>query len=492
MYSLSIKIRSLIYASLLLASTILAGCHSGVEGDTSTFEQEEKDVTTVETVAAEDASSVLASFERKNYDGYSFRVLCTNYYNAYIFVQQAPDDVENGEPVNDALYRRDRMLSEYYDIDLKYTIEQNDYDGSLVSTAKNNLLADEVGFDLILSSIGQALPQLIGEGYAYDFNQVDSIDLTKEWWNKNEVKDLTINGKLHMATGDITTRSVVASWLMAFNKELFDEYQIDIPYQMVYDGKWTIDRLSEIIKDRQIDLDGDSKITKDDFVGLAPEGGTFWIYYTAGGLTTVELKDSTPVITCMSQKSYDAIDKMISILSGDHTLKMKEVYDANNMFKNDQALFLSCAACDLSFLREMESEYGLLPLPKLSENQESYYTPVNTGVGTAAIIPINVSDIDKTGTIIDTYAALSRYTSMIAQYETTMQQKQARDEDSIQMLKLAVESVTYDFSAVYGWSSLIGIINESIKNGTNNYASELEAVSKKTIYAIEDGILSIG
>ena len=103
-----------------------------------------------------------------------------------------------------------------------------------------------------------------------------------------------------------------------------------------------------------------------------------------------------------------------------------------------------------------------------------------------------MSDIDKTGTIIDTYAALSRYTSMIAQYETTMQQKQARDEDSIQMLKLAVESVTYDFSAVYGWSSLIGIINESIKNGTNNYASELEAVSKKTIYAIEDGILSIG
>ncbi len=492
MYSLSIKIRSLIYASLLLASTILAGCHSGVEGDTSTFEQEEKDVTTVETVAVEDASSVLASFERKNYDGYSFRVLCTNYYNANIFVQQAPDDVENGEPVNDALYRRDRMLSEYYNIDLKYTIEQNDYDGSLVSTAKNNLLADEVGFDLIMSSMAQALPQLIGEGYVYDFNQIDSIDLTKPWWNKNLINDMTINGKLHMATGDITTRSVASAWLLAFNKDLFAQYQLDLPYQLVYDNKWTIDRLDELIKDRHMDLDSDNNITKDDFVGLAPEGGSFSIYYTACGLTTVEMKDSEPMITAMSQKSYDAIDKLISVLSGDNVLKMKAVYDANTMFKNDKALFLSCAACDLSLLRDMESEYGILPLPKLSEDQEEYYTAANTAIGTAAIIPINVQDINKSGSIIETYAALSRYTSMPAQYENTMLQKQTRDEDSINMLKLVVESVTYDFAAIYGWSALSGIINECIRDGLDNYVSKLEAVQQKTIYAIEDGIDALG
>lgn len=441
--------------------------------------------TTEAETKEENAQSILNSFDKTDYSGYAFRVLCANHYNSNIYVQQAPDSELSGEPVNDALYLRDQLLEDYFNIDINYTIMGNDDDGTLVKNAKQSIMAGDNTYDLILGSMGNGLPTLVLSGSVLDFNTVDSIDLKNDWWNKNAINDLEINGKIFMATGDITTRYVTSAFMLLFNKNLFNDYKYEYPYQSVNNGTWTIDALNDIIKDKASDLNGDQKINKNDFVGLTPEGGSVYAFYIGSGQRVFSFNNNIPEISCMNSESYDVIDRLIEIIHSNDVLKESAVYDADTMFKNSKSLFLSCAACDISLLRDMADDFGILPMPKYSEAQEKYYSLANIWISTAAVLPVTITDLNKIGTITEAFAAVSKYTSIPAQYEITMQQKQTRDENSINMMKIAVESTTYELSSIYNWGSLGSIIEDAIING-KSYVSTLESHKEKALIAIQD------
>ncbi|MCL2159738.1 MAG: hypothetical protein FWH48_10055, partial [Oscillospiraceae bacterium] len=59
--------------------------------------------------SGEDALSVLADLKEADYDGYEFKIWTQNWPNTTLLLRQAPEEEETGEPINDALYRRDRL-----------------------------------------------------------------------------------------------------------------------------------------------------------------------------------------------------------------------------------------------------------------------------------------------------------------------------------------------------------------------------------------------
>jgi ABC-type glycerol-3-phosphate transport system substrate-binding protein len=100
------------------------------------------------------------------------------------------------------------------------------------------------------------------EKYVLDWKtDLPYVDLDKPWWDKDFAGNLAIAGKLFAMTGDISHNSIGATFCMIFNKDLFDQYLIEYPYQTVIDGKWTFDRFAEIVKTASVDLNGDSKMT---------------------------------------------------------------------------------------------------------------------------------------------------------------------------------------------------------------------------------------
>jgi len=78
-------------------------------------------------------------------------------------------------------------------------------------------------------------------------------------------------------------------------------------------------------------------------------------------------------------------------------------------------------------------EFGILPMPKVEESQESYYA----GSGdNPVVIPITNNNMDRTGMIVEATSAEGYRRVQPAYTETVMKERYATDKDSVEMLDI--------------------------------------------------------
>ena len=133
----------------------------------------------------------------------------------------------------------------------------------------------------------------------------------------------------------------------------------------------------------------------------------------------------------------------------------------------------------------MEDEYGVIPTPKYDEAQDRYYT--NLSQYTFGMnIPVTAKDPARTGMIMDYLAYLS-YNDVIPVLQQSLCYKGLRNDDSIEMMNLMLETVYTDFTMAAGLAvNEINGICRGIVDGTLQFASSI-ASSESVIQArIED------
>lgn len=155
-------------------------------------------------------------------------------------------------------------------------------------------------------------------------------------------------------------------------------------------------------------------------------------------------------------------------------------------FLNGRALFYhaSLGQCGSARFRGMEQKFGILPTPKYDENQERYYT--NLSQYTFGMnIPVTAQNPNRTGSIMDYLAYLS-YQDVISVLQESLGYKGMRDDDSIEMMNLILETEVVDLTTA------AGIANEQMTNicsnivkGNLQFASYMEKQTKKINANIE-------
>ena len=480
----------ILIAVLLLSAVFLYSCNSknnsGKENkdDTSNTdaagqneqEQQEEKINVV---------SVVANLPDEDYGGYEFKIWTSNQIGP-IDTRQAPEEEQNGDPVNDSLYIRDKLVEDKYNINIKYTVM--DY-GSILSKALNSVRAGNNEFDFVMDDMISLTSGLAQNGALVDFNEVPNVDLTKEWWSKYAIRDLTINGKFYFPTGDISTRYTLAPYLLMFNKKLFSDHGFEYPYQTVLDGKWTIDELTAIIKDKTQDLNGDGIIGKTDFFGMTVDEYPLAFIHSFGE-SIVKIVDGNPVFNVTNERMLAVMDKLASFWGDPNYMvgtKNYIGYDEVQIFKEDRALFVSTTVIDVSLYKDMESDFGVLPLPKYDVNQPEYYSSINPYASSAVCVPKTAENLTRTGMIIEALAAAGRYTSTPAVYDITLKTKYARDEDSEAMLDLICAGSRYDFAIMYDWGGVFTQFRTTFNSG-QNFVSRFESIENRAQAAMEKTI----
>ena len=412
-----------------------------------------------------DAASILAALPDADYNEYEFKFWTSNRPNATLEIRQAPEEEETGEPINDALYKRDRLIENKYNIKIAYTLLNDVTD--MTGKAKKSVMSGDNTFDIVIGDFQNVTRELAQTGAIYDFNVVPNVDLSKPWWSKYAIRDLTIDGKFYFPTGDITPRFTLSPYLMMFNKQLFMDYGLDYPYQKVLDGKWTLDALSEIIKGKGRDLNGDGKFDMNDFYGIITEGMTAVCFYRGFGQNIISIENGNPAITLGTEKSYNVISRLSELFSGNdwYVDPQYRSYEEGPPFREGRTLILTQTTGNLSLFRDMEYDFGILPMPKLDEKQDSYYSYCNPWGAVAVAIPKTNEDISRTGMLIEAFAAVGKYTSTPAQYDVTLKTKFTRDEYSEKMLDIICENASYDFGPIYNWGGCYDIILKSVFKG---------------------------
>jgi hypothetical protein len=130
----------------------------------------------------------------------------------------------------------------------------------------------------------------------------------------------------------------------------------------------------------------------------------------------------------------------------------------------------------------MDSDFGILPLPKYDERQENYRSLVNPYTGVMLGIPKSVNDLDRTGMILEAISAESRYTLQPAYYDMNLKIKNTRDTDSEAMLDIIYDTryTLYDIAEIYNFGDFVGTIRRvPTHDGNANYASQFEKFEAK-------------
>lgn len=450
-------------------------------------EEAKADITS-ETAAAETTAEVTTKPEYTapmitDFDGYEFRIAVNANRNVDHHVKFT--EKQNGEIINDAVWARNIKISEEYNIQITGTADK---DNRVHSTLKTAVLAGEDYCDVGSISIREHFP-LAKEGCLIDVNTLDGIGLSQPWWDQALLENFNVSGHNYTITGDISTSDDLLMLIMIYNHKLYENYGFENPYHMVLDGKWTFDRFWEMAQVGSVDLDGDGKMTDKDQWGVISEIEAWYYFSTGSGLKPLK---HTPEVglayTLDEQKSLDIIDKTkqlvfndgITLFADDGKYKspIGTVFDGvEAMFMANQGLFYTGLFNDVTRYRNMETDYGILPTPKYSEEQEKYYNLV-TFHADFFVFPITLTKPERSALITD---ALS-YESMLSLnpyfYDLFLNEKLARDEESKLMIDIILKSKTYDLDWTAQISQLGTIMSTIAKNREDTFVSSWASVKE--------------
>jgi len=368
-------------------------------------------------------------------------------------------EYEDGSIINDAVYRRNMMIEATYNINIK-----------MVSVAderfqlKKAVNAGDDTYDAVVM-FNNNVPGIVTSGLLLNTSNLTHVDLSKPWWDP-AVNSLSIANKNYVLAGDLLILDKEATQALIFNKNLNMELGFDSPYVLVKEGKWTMDVMDEYIKCASRDLNGDGIMKpNDDRWGLVCYNETLHSLLVSGGGTLASKDaDDLPYMDFASSRNLDVIWKAMNIIYNKNAVLniQADIADSANRlktysatFEDNRALFMWVRMRNVGQFRGMDSEFGILPLPKFDESQENYYSPVNPYIGALLGVPMTAAP-ERTSIILEAMAAESRYTLQPAYYETLLRQKYMRDEESEEMLDIIFGSKVYDIGAVYSFANIFG------------------------------------
>lgn len=381
---------------------------------------------------------------------------------------------ESTLPLENARYKLVSLVEANYNVDIieevkvGYSSASSGSPGPGFTTITQNVAAGECQYDLALIA-GYDVSQLACNGQLYDLNSVNStenggIDLTKPWWDQNAVESLSIKDVTFFTTGEITTSDNDTAFVIIFNKKLANDYQIEDPYQLVKDGEWTINKLTEISKLVSEDLNQDGKMDLADRFGLLIWDDSVVGIVNAAGERCCIINDLGEIeMTIYNETTLTALSDYFEIAyDNEHAIRYQRLITSTaqerQFWQEDHGLFWTTWMGQIPALREMESDFGILPYPKLTTAQESYHSTIAPYNSQYICVPLVQNDVERTGIITEALAYYGNRIVTPVYYDINLTGQSLRDEESEEMLDIIFDTLVYDI----GYCFQVGPYNKQL------------------------------
>ena len=492
------RIFTLLLCALLVAPTLLS-CSGGetkdTENDTSAADSTTETVEETETLSDYEMRQLISDdLEDTDFGGRDFRVLTTAHdtYDAVTFEIVAEE--LTGDACNDAVYNRNLEIENRFNTKVTCNTEKEPF--KVIKTA---VTAGTDDYDLV-GTYNFQVYHLISAEAVMNWLEVPHVNLEKPWHNALANQNATINNRLYAICSDLSITSMTYTYATFFNIEMMEDYGYgaDDLYTLVRDGKWTIDKLSEMVAGMYKDVNGDGKADKEDIYGYGYQitnPADVWLTAFDQPLFTMN-DDNTYTINFMSEKTTAIIEKLVDFHYNNPGVYLPaNQYDEQTYFLNSQfAMAPLRFHCAYTKLRDMENPYSMLPYPKWDEAQSAYYTNADDKF-TAFMIPLTAyNNIDFVGTIFEALCAISYKKVYPEYYDVALKGKYATDSNTAEMIDLIMAGRNFDFTFQFGetyFQRLPYMIRELISARNTNLASKYDAAAKKLYTQIDEKLLPL-
>lgn len=461
--------------SLLLIPTLLFSVIACSKAPENTESSAASAAPVTETQAPETTVNIYAGVPTEDFGGMTFSVLNQNI--SWALCPFKADEL-NGEILNDSVYERNSSTEEKLNIKLDVTVGE---EYSAYTTVRNLVLANDSMYDLNCLGAFRIGPMLSQHLFA-DLKALDDVHLSEPWYNRRSQEEFTIRGQVFMTQGVAQIEYFEGVWVIYFNKKLIADNKMEDPYELVRSGKWTIDRFSEMANAGAKDLNADGVIDTNDVFGFSTHTGiTFSFLHGCEERAITQDETGTPVVVVPDNRMIDAMEKIQKLMSSKNFRTLNDG-TKNKVFASDQALFLGETLGSATKLREMVTDFGIIPSPKYDESQKEYLSYMAPS-GLAFCIPVSAKDLRKSAVVLENLNALSYETVLPAYYDVVLGGKALRDEISLEVLDLVVKNCENELAYVFMWNSYYQTVL-NLMAGTSPIASTLEKEKTATESAI--------
>ena len=483
---------------LLAAVPVLPGCGSaGVNGDPAETKKQAAAeqggaAAQAEETDTEEEEAFRDDVPEMKFDGAEFTFLTRTFDpNGYWGNIEFYAEELNGVAVNDAVIQRNRLTEDRFDIRI------GEYGtGDVGAALRNAVASQEDSYDCLSLTIQSASSNAV-QGNLLNFeDHLPYIDLSKPWWDPRLNNCFSLAHKHFYAVGDMTLIDKEATYLFMFNKDVAANHQIDDLYGLVREGGWTYDKMMELCDAVTSDADSDGKFTFRDSVGLVTDAGaTFWaMYYAGGGTFFSKNAEDMPEYSIDMDRSTKVLEWIHRVRASDsvmldETLSAQGVSNPwsdaglNGMFKEGRALFYAISLTVMGKMRDMDSNFGVIPYPKLEETDGEYISYVGAELGNCVSVPVTAQNPDMNAAVLEAMCCESKNILMPAYYDVTVTMKNARDPETKEMLDYIFAHRTLDLAQCFDWGGL----HSALKRipSADQFASGIKRLQRSATRALE-------
>ncbi|MBQ9717239.1 MAG: extracellular solute-binding protein [Clostridia bacterium] len=440
-----------------------------------------------ETVPEETESELSDDIEPMDFEQYSFTILTssTTTQHAITAINE-----QTGDVLNEAMYNRTQQVAEKYNIVFNDDYVPGNSDAAL-NAFTNSQQAGDQAYDLAMLLERRAFA-LTNQGYFTDIAGLEYVNLDKPYWFGDVNDTINFSDKTYLSYGSANLGLYDMTHVLCFNQKLITDLQLESPYDLVLEGTWTIDKLKTMGETAMRDVDGDGTWGETDVYGLVGATNALPVNFLAAARQrTIETyEDGTVEVALLTNPMIEEIFTYVSDMCWQTGFWYTKTTDSNNYwrteshFQEDRALFADHTFYSTISLRDMVSDFGIVPFPKYTEDQKEYGVMVEAGTRTMTV-PANIANPDLSGAVLETLHFLSMRDVMPAYYEVTLKQKVSRDSVSSQMLDIIMDSICYDLGmTMFNDNIKDGIFTTLFKGNLRKYASVVNSKLKAIDAAI--------
>lgn len=385
---------------------------------------------------------------------------------------------DTGDVIDSAIVQRNSTVSERLNIVIEL-LESYNGGNNISSILQKGVASGACDFDIM------SVYQYYGIGIAtsgnvYNMANLPNVDFSREYWGTDYIDNMSYKGAIYWATGDIALKYTGGVYCTYINDEVWNNnYPEENIYDIVNEGKWTLDKLTEYAETVYTDTNGNMEKDAEDIYGfiINYEDPIDGMAAACGVEYSQRDENGVPYITIENEHTINVYEKLYKLIDAN-----PNVYISNSdgggtqtmqMFNNGKAMIVVQKLYHAGiFLRDMEDSYKVVPAPKYDENQEYYMTMLHDSVNCYGL-PVTNTNYELMGATLEAMASESYKVVSPAYYEKALKYKYVRDSESGQMIELIREHVTADFAALYSNSiaNIVHFFREQLSSGTENISS---------------------
>ncbi len=467
-------------ASLTMLST-LAACSTGedpaeTQGSAST--EADTNADTLQDTLPDDL----------NYGGDEVTILSRDYGSD--IVDEIYVEALRSDPVNDAIFERNKMVEERLNIKINSIRERTEEPINKIITAINGGSAD---YDIMVELSWKTMPQSIN-GYFADLRDTTYLDFDQPWWTQGFNAAASYHDAQFAITGVMVLSTYRRTYTTVFNKKLFTDANQAFLYDYVENNTWTLDTQTSLvplfhqdngnsIQDASGDIYG---FVSDCYISVDP-------YQTTAELEILRKDEYGDYVWAYdNERIHDLTEKVLKLYYGtDNGMYVAAGSDfqeaTRGMFSNGYAAMatLCLQALEHTTMRNMSDEYGVVPIPKFDQTIPVYHSAMHDGY-TVAVIPTTVTGdrLDQMSAVLEAMGSASYRVIKPAFYELTLRTKLAKDPQSAEMMDLIINGIVIDPGIIYSnnmggfHAQHRGVIAGKVNNATSRYTSISKTAQK--------------